>query len=159
MKIQQNLVFDKHSGELIGYVDLGDPEKNFSTFDNEDDLATHVMVYYVRGLASDLKFALGYFATRNIYSFQIMSTFWEAISILEYTCNLPVIAAVSDGASQNRTFYRMHSGLDDHPDADVVCKTVNLFAPDRYIYFTADAPNLMKPTRNALYHLGIHKWF
>ena len=159
MKIQQNLVFDKHSGELIGYVDLGDPEKNFSTFDNEDDLATHVMVYYVRGLASDLKFALGYFATRNIYSFQIMSTFWEAISILEYTCNLPVIAAVSDGASQNRTFYRMHSGLDDHPDADVVYKTVNLFAPDRYIYFIADAPHLVKTARNALYHSGIHKWF
>ena len=100
MKIQQNLVFDKQSGELIGYVDLGDSENNFSTFDNEDDLATHVMVYYVRGLPSDLKFALGYFATRNTYSFQIMSTFWEAISILEDTCNLPVIAAVSDGASQ-----------------------------------------------------------
>ena len=88
MKIQQNLVFDKHAGELIGYVDLGDLGKNFSTFDNEDDLATHVMVYYVRGLASDLKFALGYFATRNINSFQIIFTFWEAISILEYTCNL-----------------------------------------------------------------------
>ena len=26
MKIQQTL-FDKHPGELIGYVDLGDPEK------------------------------------------------------------------------------------------------------------------------------------
>ena len=112
MKIQQNLVFDNHSGELTGYVDLGDPEKNFPTFDNEDDLATHVMVQQI----SDLNFALGHFATRNIYSFQIMSTFWEAISILEYTCNLPVIAAVSDGASQNRIFYRMHSGLDDHPD-------------------------------------------
>ena len=157
MKIRQNLVFDKHSGELIAYVDLGDPEKKFSTFDNEDDLATHLMVHYVRGLASDLKFALGYFATRNIYSFQIMSTFWEAISILEYTCNLPVIAAVSDGASQNRTFYRMYNGLDDHPDADVVYKTVNLFAPERYIYFVADAPHLMKTARNALYHSGIYK--
>ena len=88
-----------------------------------------------------------------------MSTFWEAISILEYICNLPVIAAVSDGASQNRTFYRMHSGLDDHPDADVVYKTVNLFAPDRHIYFIADAPHLVKTARNALYHSGIHKWF
>ena len=56
-------------------------------------------------------------------------------------------------------FYRMHSGLDDHPDADVVYKTVNLFAPDRYIYFIADAPHLMKTARNALYHSGIHKWF
>ena len=125
MEIQQNLVFDKHSWELKGYLNLGDPEKNFSTFNNEDDLATHVMVYYVLGLASDLKFALGYFATRNIYSFQIMSTFWEAISILEYTCNLPVIAAVSDGASQSRIFYRMHSGLNDHTDANVVYKTEN----------------------------------
>ena len=53
----------------------------------------------------------------------------------------------------------MHSGLDDHPDADVVYKTVNLFAPDRYIYFIADAPHLMKTARNALYHSGIHKWF
>ena len=114
-------------------------------------------MYYVRGLASDLKFALGYFAKINIYSFQIMSTFWEAISILEYTCNLPFVAAVSDGASQNRTFYRMHSGLDDHPDVDAVYKTVNLFAPDRYIYFIADAPHLVKTARNALYHSGIHK--
>ena len=24
MKIQENLVWDKHTGELIGYVDLGD---------------------------------------------------------------------------------------------------------------------------------------
>ena len=34
-----------------------------------------------------------------------------------------------------------------------------LFAPDRYIYFIADAPHLMKTARNALYHSGIHKWF
>ena len=74
-------------------------------------------MYYVRGIASDLKFALGYFATRNIYSFQIMSLFWEATSIFEYTYNFPVIAAVPDGASQNRTFYRMHSGLSKNPDA------------------------------------------
>ena len=87
MNLQQNLVFDKHSGQFIGYVNLEDPEKNISTFDNEDDLPTQVMVYYVHGLASDVKFALGYFATRNIYSFQIMSTFREAISILEYTWN------------------------------------------------------------------------
>ena len=31
MKIKSNLVFDKHSGELINYLDLGDPEKIFAT--------------------------------------------------------------------------------------------------------------------------------
>ena len=66
IKIQENLVFDKYSGELAGYCDLGDPELNYSTFENVDDLATHVQVYYIRGLASDLKFALAYFATKGI---------------------------------------------------------------------------------------------
>ena len=131
-KIQQNLVFDKHPGELALYVDLGNPEKKFSTFDNEDDFATRVMVYYVHGQASELKFALGYFVKKSSYSFQIMSTFWGAISVLEYNCNLLVIPAKSDGASKNSIFYRRHSGLDDHRDADLVYKTVNLFAPHRY---------------------------
>ena len=30
MKIQSNLVFDKHSGDLIGFVDLGDPMTNYA---------------------------------------------------------------------------------------------------------------------------------
>ena len=46
------------------FADLEDPEKNL-TFDNEDDLAAHVMANYIHGLASDLKFVLGYVATRN----------------------------------------------------------------------------------------------
>ena len=28
MKIQQNLVYDKYTGDLMGYVDLGDPDLN-----------------------------------------------------------------------------------------------------------------------------------
>ena len=31
MKIQENLVWDKNTGELIGYVDLGDADVNFNT--------------------------------------------------------------------------------------------------------------------------------
>jgi len=45
MKIRDNLVFDKHNGQLIGYVDLGDPSLNYGTFQDIDDLATHVLVY------------------------------------------------------------------------------------------------------------------
>ena len=37
VKIQENLVFDKYSGNLIGYVDLGDPELNFSSFNDVND--------------------------------------------------------------------------------------------------------------------------
>ena len=34
MKIQYSLVWDKHSGDLIGYVDLGDVEVNYATLQN-----------------------------------------------------------------------------------------------------------------------------
>ena len=34
MKNHENLVCDKHSGDLIGYVDLGDTDLNYATFQN-----------------------------------------------------------------------------------------------------------------------------
>ena len=37
MKIQSNLVFDKHSNELIGFVDLGDEVSNAAAFDEPID--------------------------------------------------------------------------------------------------------------------------
>ena len=42
MKIEQNLVWDKHSGELIGFADLGDIELNYSTLERVDQVATRV---------------------------------------------------------------------------------------------------------------------
>ena len=154
IKIHEKLVFDKHSGQLIGYVDLGDPDLNYSTFKNTDDLATHALVYYLRGLASDLKFSFAYFATKGVTSYQLMPIFWEAVFILEVTCKLYVIATVSDGASPNRKFFRMHSSMDNCMDSDVVYRTRNLYAPNRFIWFFADAPHLMKTARNCLFHSG-----
>jgi len=120
-------------------------------------VATHVLVYYVRGLASNLKFSLAYFATKGVTSYQIMPTFWEAVTILEMICGLKVIAAVSDGASPNRKFYKMHHLLDEKDESEaIVHRTINLFAAtQRYIWFFADAPHLMKTTRNCLYHSGM----
>lgn len=40
MKIQENLVWDKHTGELIGL--------NYATLQKVDELATHVLVFLVR---------------------------------------------------------------------------------------------------------------
>ena len=74
---------------------------NFATFDDIDDLATHCLVFYVRGISSDLKFSFSYHATKGASAAQIMSLFWKAVSILELSCDLNVIAAVADGASNN----------------------------------------------------------
>ena len=131
MKIQPNLVYNKQSGELIGYVDLGDSDVNYNTFVKDDELATHALVYYVRDIATELTFCQSYFATNGIKSYQIMSTFWRAISILELTCQLKIIAVVSDGASPNRRLYRIHKFMDRVVDdmKNVTYKAVDIFNP------------------------------
>ena len=136
MKIQTNLVYDKCNGELIGYVGLGDPDINNTTFVKENGLVTHAPIYYVCGIVTDLKFCLSYFATNGTKSYQIMSTFWRVASILELTCQLKVIACVSDSASPI-TFYIIHKFMDPllHYIKNVTHKTVNIFNPVGYIYF------------------------
>ena len=62
IKIQENLVFDKYTGYLIGYVYMGDTELDYSTFQYVNDLATHALVYYVWGIVSNLKFSLAFLA-------------------------------------------------------------------------------------------------
>ena len=42
MKIQENIVWDKHSEELIEFVDLGDINIIYATLENIQKLATHV---------------------------------------------------------------------------------------------------------------------
>ena len=153
MKIQSGLVWDKVTGELIGYVDLGDPDTNFAVFEKVE-LASHVLVLFVRGLCTDLKFALANFCTQGRTSYALVRIFWKAVSILEMTCNLWVIAATSDGPSPNRKFFRLHFGLDGGSGKNVVYRVKNMFAMYRYIYFFSDVPHLMKTTRNCLYHSG-----
>ena len=78
-----------------------------------------------------------------------MALFWEAVAILEYRCNLWVIAATSDGASPNRRFYQFH-----RVNEELCHKTENICAKWRNIYFFSDAPHLMKTTRNCSANSG-----
>lgn len=149
MKVMANLVLDKTTGELIGFTDLGDPDLNFAVIEKVDMIATHALAFLVRGVCTELKFGLAHFATTGITAAQLMPLFWEAVCILETTCNLWVIAATSDGASPNRRFYRLHKPLDGDAVSDVCFRTANLYAPHRYIYFFSDAHTLSRPQGTA----------
>ena len=154
MKIQSNLVFDKVSGDRIGFIDLLDPMTNFAYLPDEDTIASHALAFLVRGLCIDLKHIITYFFTGNVTSFQLMPLFWRAASVLEVSLNLHVCATVNDGASPNRTFFHLHSKLAKEVDCDVVYNTPNIFAPSLFIYFFADSPHLLKTARNCLYNSG-----
>ena len=45
--------------------------------------------------------------------------------------------------------------MDDKIDAGIMHRTINLYAPDRHICFFADAPHLLKTTRNCIFHSGM----
>ena len=144
MKIQENLVWDKHSGELIRFVDLRDITINYATLENVQKLATHVLVFLVKSVVNPLSYSFATFATNRITAFQIMPMFWQAVKYLE-RINLKVIAATADGASQNRKFFRMHKYLCGDTDADVIYCTKNIHPKEmRFIYFFVDAPHLVK---------------
>ena len=86
MKVTANLVLDKVTGELIGFKDLGDPELNFAALEKADVIASHALVFLVRGMCTELKFALAHFATTGITAAHLMPLFWEAVAILQ-TCH------------------------------------------------------------------------
>ncbi len=96
MKIQENLVFDKTSGELIGIIDLVDPLTTFANVDEDVPVASHALV---RGLCTNLKHVVAYYFTGSLTSFQLMSLFWKVVVALETTVKLWVLAAVIDGTA------------------------------------------------------------
>ena len=155
MKIQEDLVWDKNTGDLIGFVDLGDTELNYGTFKGKvNTVASHVLVFLLRSMINPIKFSFANFATTSASSFQLFPLFWKAVSILELQCNLKVISVTCDGASANRGFFKMHKHLNNNDDA-VTFKVENMFTEEeRYIYFVADPPHLMKTARNCLSNSG-----
>ena len=154
MKIQEDLVWDKFTGELIGFVDLGDIHTNYATLKNVKELATHVLVFLVKSIVNPLSFSLATFATTGITSFQLMPIFWKAVCYLE-SIELKVVAATADGASPNRRFFRMHKQLDGDSGKPVVYRAKNIHTTEnRFIYFFADVPHLIKTARNCLSNSG-----
>ena len=108
MKVQEDLVWDKNTGEPIGFIDLGDEEINQSMLKEDTKLATHIMVFMVKSVKNPLSFSFANFAKDGATSSQIFPLFWKAVSILKMSCNLKVIATVANGALTNRRFMRMN---------------------------------------------------
>ena len=61
MTLKNDLVFDRVSGEIVGYVR---PSEWQVTDNPRDNVATHVLVFYVVGVSSHLKMSLGFFPSR-----------------------------------------------------------------------------------------------
>ena len=92
MHVKQELVYNKSTGELVGFVNLGDVnthllelEKSLSSSPDEPSeiLASTVLAFMVKGLFSPLEFPYAHFPCRNLTGDLMFDPFWEAVHRLE----------------------------------------------------------------------------
>ena len=179
MKVKENLVYDKHSGEIVGFTSLGDINDELEAIagrcenpQQRPDVAKHVLVIMVRGILFKLDYPLAHFATTSLTGEHLFPIVWDGIKIIE-SLGLKVLCITADGASPNQKYFKMHgspitatsqqptnssrdcTGTSGLQSSSVIYKTKNVYASDdRWVYFVSDPPHLMKTTRNCLFHSG-----
>ena len=151
MYIKEGLVFQKSSGALIGYQDLGDI--NNLLHDAEDQinnpgnhrrpLAKLMLVFMVRGVFTPLKFPYVQFPAASTKGADLFPLFRKVQSRLT-RLGFCIMAVTCDGASDNRRMFSLHDRLNKS-----VYKTANVYAKGGdTIFFISDPPHLIKTIRN-----------
>lgn len=131
MYLKEGLVYEKSTGALIGFTDLGSVAQQLSEYEcmlSENgtqmrELAKTMMVIMVRGVFTDICFPYAQFPVSSPKASDIFPLIWRAIDRLE--CNdLKVLGVTSDGASINRRFLKLHGNNLTH-------KTNNIYSDDK----------------------------
>ena len=158
VRIKADLVYDKHSGELVGYVDLDKVGNEFMNLhyalnDANQSIAKFLLVVMIRGVTTALKYPLATFATDGIKATFIDTVIWEAMEIVEIDTCMKVLFLCCDGATPNRKFFKIHDQLNPR-----LYKIDNPFTEeDRQIFFISDPPHLLKTTRNCFSNSFSHR--
>ena len=93
---------DKHSGRLVGFVNLGEINNHLLQFEQslhdqeaEPVLAKSMIAFMVKGLFTNLRFPYAQFPCTSITGEQIFSPFWQTVFTILFTCRcwlLPLMA-------------------------------------------------------------------
>lgn len=179
MHIREDLVYDKHSGALVGFANLGDINMHLQAYEHSllgesptsEPLAGTMMVFMVRGLFSKLQFAYAQFPCCQVTGDLLYDPFWEAVYRIE-RCGLKVRSVrdlvkcctykfythsyccplqVLGATLDGNAVNRRLIKLHPSPVDGVVYKVLNPFATDgRSLFFYSDPPHLVKTARNCL---------
>ena len=151
MHVKEGLFFDKHTGKLVGYSDLGkvnnllsDYEQKLTTSQgNPRPIGKCMLMFMVRGLFTNLKFPYVQFSANSTKGADIFPLVRQAIKHLT-RLGLYVATITCDGASDNRRMFAMFNDK-----ATLSYKTTNVFSTiQNEVFFIADPPHLMKTIQN-----------
>ena len=157
VKIKEDLVYNKHTGEIIGFVNITDINQHLSRLeqsisDKTPKLATHMLVVMVRGVCSSLKYPYAQFPVSAATGDIICPIIWDCVEHLEMI-GLNVVAFVCDGASSNGKFLKMFR----EGGKEISHEIKNVYADtDRPIFLVSDVPHLLKTARNSWANSNAH---
>jgi len=157
--LKEGLVYNKSTGSLIGFADLGgtlqqlsDYEENISSVNPTRPLAKTMMVFMVRGVFCNISFPYAQFPMASAWAHDAFPLLWQAIDRLEMN-NIHVLGVTGDGVSVNRKMFQMHGST------PCIYKCANIYSTEaRNIYFFSDPPHLLKTIHNAMYNKNRHLW-
>ena len=103
VKIKEDIVYDKNSGSIVGFVhplDITSPDVIPAP-----KPATHILTVMVKSICGQgsLETPIAHFASRTCKAENLYDIVWEAIKILE-GLGMKVLAIVCDGSTANRRF-------------------------------------------------------
>ena len=70
--------WDKHNGQLKGYVALGDIDLNNATLSKVTTAASHILIFLIYSIVNPFKFKFSKFCNKWHFSFSNVPTFKES---------------------------------------------------------------------------------
>ena len=99
MYIREDIVYEKHSGKMIGFSNLGSVNNHLLQFEQNTEMSSTIMdsssiaktmlVFMVRGMFTKLQFCYAQFPCSKLTVDQLYDLFWEAVGRIE-NCGLKV---------------------------------------------------------------------
>ena len=113
------------------------------------------LFFYVRGLATELKFCAAYFANTGVTSYQIMSLFWNVVSLLEICCSVEVVAAFLMEPHLTESFTECTEAFREMQlMTQLFTKQSTSLGLIMIFFFFSDVPHLIKTCTNCLFNSG-----
>lgn len=166
MYIKQGLVFEKSTGSLFGFTDLGNVSNQLDEFlqsfkDHSESLprplAKAMLVFMVKGLFNNVSLPYAQFPVCSVKGGDIFPLLWKAIGRLE-RIGYTVLGITGDGCSPNRRLFKLHR-KEGTPTNEAVYKTTNIFCNhQKDVFFFVDPPHLLKTIRNCFANPLRHLW-